>query len=939
VGRRRSRAYALESLEVRTLLSAQVLSGLAIAAIAPANGDLSTSVDAAIAQAQTDTTGQAQMSTDAAQVAAADPPAPELNPKVDYAPFDIPTVQPSTSYGPLDGTMVYPARFDLESGGYVTPVKNQGQCGSCWAFATMASIESSILMEGGPVNDFSENNLKDNHGFDWGPCDGGNVLMSQAYLTRGSGPVSEVADPYHPYDDRPSPGGPLRYYVRESSIFDTQDQIKDALMNYGALDTSMRWEDTSYRPSDDTYYYNGTGSSNHDVTIVGWDNTKKTAATAPGAWLIKNSWGTSFGDGGYFWLSYADTAGGRSAVSFHDAVAPQTYSHIYSYDEFGDVGSINTPYAFSAFTSVASDPLKAVQFWTQADWANYDIRIYGTFAGGTLSNLLASTTGTIVYAGSHTVDLPTPVSLRAGESFYVYLGMTNGGQYPQTIDYRVSGYNSASMAKPGESYYSFNGQSWTDLTAWNSTANFSIKALTGGTVANRPPVVGSLTDSPDPVTASGTVTLTANDVSDPDGTVTSVAFYRESNGTPGLQTAGGGDTLISTDTSSAGGWTVAATTTGLAVGTYTYYAQATDNQGATSNVVSTTNTVQSIGLPDLTPYRPTGWSAPIVISTVPGTTTDAARFTTADTVYIDWAVLNQGQAATADRSWTRLLLNGTTAGNWYTDPPLQPGWYTYKKDVTIGPLAAGSYTLTVQADWMNAIPESDESNNTYSRTFTVVAANQPPVLAPIPNQTVTAGTTLSFTASATDPDSNGETLTFSLIGAPAGAAINPATGVFSWTPTDAQAPGNYGFYVRVTDNGTPPLSDTRSVTIIVNAKPVMVTGVHWDTLKLSKKKKIKVLAVTFSGALDPGSAGKLAGYSLGTAGKDKKFGTRDDKRVALASVSHNPGAHTVMLRPRGTVPKQKLQLRICAAIVRDAQGRPLDGDRDGQPGGDFLVIC
>ncbi|HEX8201047.1 MAG TPA: leishmanolysin-related zinc metalloendopeptidase, partial [Isosphaeraceae bacterium] len=112
----------------------------------------------------------------------------------------------------------------------------------------------------------------------------------------------------------------------------------------------------------------------------------------------------------------------------------------------------------------------------------------------------------------------------------------------------------------------------------------------------QPPTIGSLTDSPDPVTQGGSLTLTANSVTDPDGSVASVAFYRESNGTAGLQTGTGGDTLVGVDTSSAGGWTVTISTSGLAAGTYTYYALATDNQGLTgvtgTAAPSTTNTVQ-----------------------------------------------------------------------------------------------------------------------------------------------------------------------------------------------------------------------------------------------------------------------------------------------------------------------------------------------------------
>ncbi len=101
-----------------------------------------------------------------------------------------------------------------------------------------------------------------------------------------------------------------------------------------------------------------------------------------------------------------------------------------------------------------------------------------------------------------------------------------------------------------------------------------------------------------------------------------------------------------------------------------------------------------------------------------------------------------------------------------------------------------------------------------------ISIDQPsraPSLANITDKTVDEETTLSFTASATDIDV-GETLTFTLDpGAPAGASIHPATGVFTWTPTEAQGPGTFPVTVRVTDNGNPaPLSDTRTFTIHVN---------------------------------------------------------------------------------------------------------------------------
>jgi Ca2+-binding RTX toxin-like protein len=97
-----------------------------------------------------------------------------------------------------------------------------------------------------------------------------------------------------------------------------------------------------------------------------------------------------------------------------------------------------------------------------------------------------------------------------------------------------------------------------------------------------------------------------------------------------------------------------------------------------------------------------------------------------------------------------------------------------------------------------------------------VSGNQPPVLAPIGNKTVDELTQLRFTASATDPDLPAQALTFSLVNAPAGASIVANTGAFTWTPTEAQGPGAYTFTVRVTDNGTPNLSDEEAITVTVN---------------------------------------------------------------------------------------------------------------------------
>jgi hypothetical protein len=111
--------------------------------------------------------------------------------------------------------------------------------------------------------------------------------------------------------------------------------------------------------------------------------------------------------------------------------------------------------------------------------------------------------------------------------------------------------------------------------------------------------------------------------------------------------------------------------------------------------------------------------------------------------------------------------------------------------------------------------------------------------------------------------------------------------------------------------------------------------VQWQTRKLSGKKTTKVLVVGYSGVLPQAAAQALSVYRLVAAGKDKKIGTKDDKVVGLVSAAYDPAARTVTLTPRGKVPNQAVQLTIDAASLLDGNAQSIDGNGDGQPGGDF----
>jgi len=137
------------------------------------------------------------------------------------------------------------------------------------------------------------------------------------------------------------------------------------------------------------------------------------------------------------------------------------------------------------------------------------------------------------------------------------------------------------------------------------------------------------------------------------------------------------------------------------------------------------------------------------------------------------------------------------------------GVFTWTPTESQGPLNTNCSVLVIDDDPTSPLYD------TKTITLIVNEVNSAPVLNAISNQTAYARTSMSFTATASDFDIPTNTLRFSLAGAPSGAAINAISGVFAWTPTTSQT-GQYTFTVRVSDNGTPALTDEQLVTVTVS---------------------------------------------------------------------------------------------------------------------------
>jgi len=415
-----------------------------------------------------------------------------------------------------------PATYDLRTLGRVTSVKDQNPHGTCWAFASLASLESCLLP--GETWDFSEDNMLLTSGFDnrGDPYTSGHILMSTAYLVRWGGPVNESEDAYD--DSYTPPGLTPRKHVQEVNWIPPRgdaldnDNVKNAIMQYGGADASLGWygapEGSSYyNASTASYYYNGGASINHAVLIIGWDDNYPAAnfATAPpgnGAFIVKNSWGATHGSNGYLYVSYYDSKFGRSInpmAVFDKAESTSNYTDIYQYDPLGYVGdcglSSSTGWFANVFTAQATASLSAVGFYTVVPGSSYEV-----YTGSSLVAKKLRTSGTLAYMGYHTVTLPSSVGVTSGQQFAVAVKMTSPGYYrPIAIEYPAAGYSSGATAQAGQSYVSSTGTSWTDLTTKVTNANVCLKAYVKAFAA-QPPTISGFTPTSGPVGTSVTVT-------------------------------------------------------------------------------------------------------------------------------------------------------------------------------------------------------------------------------------------------------------------------------------------------------------------------------------------------------------------------------------------------------------------------------------------------
>ena len=409
---------------------------------------------------------------------------------------------------------------------YITSIKNQNPYGTCWAHAAMASAEADLWKKGlaDSTIDLSEwqlayffyHTVEDPLGGTAGDSvtvvtdssaedyldRGGNQQLATYRLATWQGVTQEEDAPYSTvYNDRTKTLDDALAYGKDAYHLENaywvsmkdRDIVKQLIMEYGACAASY-YHDSAYFNSSSQWNrseplaeYKPTGTStNHAITIVGWDDnySKDNFGTykpsSNGAWLCKNSWGSNWSKDGLFYISYEDSPNLNGNAYFYDYGTGDNYDYNYQYDGGVGLSTYSVANAANVYTANSAETLKAVGFYTEDVQYTCTIKIYKNCTGNPVSGTLVSTqTATEPYAGFHTVVLDTPVDLNAGDTYSVVVYQTTSSGTPKVpidISFSWNWLTGVSSAKTGQSFISSSGSYWQDVSA--SGYNCRIKAYT-----------------------------------------------------------------------------------------------------------------------------------------------------------------------------------------------------------------------------------------------------------------------------------------------------------------------------------------------------------------------------------------------------------------------------------------------------------------------------
>ncbi|VDN58123.1 unnamed protein product [Dracunculus medinensis] len=198
-----------------------------------------------------------------------------------------------------------PDKIDWRENNYVTPIKDQGDCGSCWAFSATGALEGQHKRKTGKLVSLSEQNLVDCSHNDG--CEGGYMDLAFGYVQENKGIDTEESYPYEGRD------GKCRFKKKNVGATDrgfidiesgNEEVLKEAVATIGPISVAIDASGDKFQMYEKGVYKSkhcgSTNESlNHGVLLVGYDTDQKEGDY----WIVKNSWGTDWGNNGYIWIA------------------------------------------------------------------------------------------------------------------------------------------------------------------------------------------------------------------------------------------------------------------------------------------------------------------------------------------------------------------------------------------------------------------------------------------------------------------------------------------------------------------------------------------------------------------------------------------------------------------------------------------------------------
>lgn len=388
-----------------------------------------------------------------------------------------------------------PVSYDARIAIGLPEAREQRPYDTCWAFASIGALEASYrrqkLTSLGEYPDLSELHLawftykSGSYKIDTGLCilnQKGDPEKAYKFLTTNidTAPVNETEMPYSVATsvDADSVDADIEAFVAEKDFTrlsvklypknvypietTNKDYIKTLIREHGAVYFQYYHSPEDY---DETYHslYSlySTSDFMHAALLVGWDDNFpatnfKNHPSINGAWLVRNSYGANWGDGGYFWLSY-DTEKLFSIYVFiasEDIQDPTTEQHLH--DEHGETVNITPIWSANLFRAKRDESIIRVTLNTTDNNAEYQLFI------NNLGKIKPSGPGSVVgepilsdelpNAGYRTLDLSTPIDVYSGDYYSVIVKMKTTYEYPTAAEGTVEGYSTASVNE-GESYF------------------------------------------------------------------------------------------------------------------------------------------------------------------------------------------------------------------------------------------------------------------------------------------------------------------------------------------------------------------------------------------------------------------------------------------------------------------------------------------------------